>query len=199
MWTNFADNGKIHTCMYNVCTMYVQCTPRQLAWFHHGSWRVICTEMNTIFGATFVGHRMYNVCTVYVRAMKVSQWLTEVYRERWFVEVLSASCSRETVSGEMLAGNVRLASLARHTLRLWALTRPSAQPTVPCHGKGKGRAITYEQLFICRLLDTKESICLPVLFVGHEWECLSNVCSISIFYVCNEWRVCSIWVRGIIS
>lgn len=22
MWTNFADNGKIHTCMYNVCTLY---------------------------------------------------------------------------------------------------------------------------------------------------------------------------------
>ena len=41
----------------SVCTMYVQCTPRQLAWFHHGSWRVVCTEMNTIFGATFVGKR----------------------------------------------------------------------------------------------------------------------------------------------
>ena len=26
-------------------------------------------------------------------------------------------------------------ALTRHTLRLWALTRPSAQPTVPCHGK----------------------------------------------------------------
>lgn len=34
--------------------------------------------MNTIFGATFVG--------------------------RWFVEVLSANCSRETVSGEMFVG-----------------------------------------------------------------------------------------------
>ena len=22
MWTNFADNGKIHMCMYNVCTLY---------------------------------------------------------------------------------------------------------------------------------------------------------------------------------
>ena len=53
-------------CMYNV---------------HHGSWRdfgtavgtIVCTEMNTIFGATFVGHCGYNVCTMYVRAMKVSQ------------------------------------------------------------------------------------------------------------------------------
>lgn len=71
--------------------------------------------MNTIFGATFVG--------------------------RWFVEVLSASCSRETVSGEMFVGkyvrgSVLFAALTRHTLRLWALTRPSAQPTVPCQGEG---------------------------------------------------------------
>lgn len=53
---------------------------------YHGSWRdfttavgaFVCTEMNTIFGAMFVG--------------------------RWFEEVLSASCSRETVSGEMFVG-----------------------------------------------------------------------------------------------
>ena len=101
-----------------VCTMYVQCIPRQLAWFYHGSWRVVCTEMNTIFGATFVGHCMYNVCTLYVCAMKVSQWLTEVYRERWFVDVLSASCSRETVSGEMFVGkrSVRFAHTAHASL-----------------------------------------------------------------------------------
>ena len=30
---------------------------------------------------------------------------------------------------------VLFASLTRHTLRLWALTRPSAQPTVPGHGE----------------------------------------------------------------
>lgn len=30
---------------------------------------------------------------------------------------------------------VLLAALTRHTLRLWALTRPSAQPTVPGHGE----------------------------------------------------------------
>lgn len=42
--------------------------------------------MNTIFGATFV--------------------------VRWFEEVLSASCSRETVSAEMLAGKC-LARCAR--------------------------------------------------------------------------------------
>ena len=85
---------------------------------YHGSWRdfttavgaIVCTEMNTIFGATFVGHRMYNVCTLYVR---------------WRVD------------GKYLRGNILFASLTRHTLRLWALTRPNAQPTVPGQGKGK--------------------------------------------------------------
>lgn len=32
--------------------------------------------------------------------------------------------------------SVLFAALTRHTLRLWALTRPSAQPTVPGHGEG---------------------------------------------------------------
>ena len=54
--------------MYNVCTMYTTAVgvilARQLA-------RVVCTEMNTIFGATFVGHCMYNVCTMYVQCMYV--------------------------------------------------------------------------------------------------------------------------------
>ena len=67
---------------------------------YHGSWRdfgtavgvFVCTEMNTIFGATFVGH--------------------------WFVDVLSANCSRETVSGEMFAGkrSVRFAHTAHASL-----------------------------------------------------------------------------------
>lgn len=61
---------------------------------YHGSWRdfttavgvFVCTEMNMIFGATFVG--------------------------RWFVDALSANCSRENVGGEMLAGKC-LARCAR--------------------------------------------------------------------------------------
>ena len=102
MWTNFADNGKIHTCMYNVCTLYTTAvgviSPRQLArCLHRNEYDIWC-----------------NVCWTLVR------------------------------------GGILLASLARHTLRLWALTRPSAQPTVPYQGKGRGRAITYEQLFICQ-------------------------------------------------
>ena len=67
---------------------------------YHGSWRdfttavgvIVYTEMNTIFGATFVGH--------------------------WFVDALSANCSRETVSGEMLTGkcSVRFAHTAHASL-----------------------------------------------------------------------------------
>ena len=78
--------------------MYVHYIPRQLAWFYHGSWRIACTEMNTIFGATFVGHCMYNVCTLYVRAMKVSQWLTDV-----IANVGSWTRLGGNVGGEMFA------------------------------------------------------------------------------------------------
>ena len=59
------------------------------------------------------------------------------------------------LSRTFVRGGVLFAPLTRHTLRLWALTRPSAQPTVPYQGKGKGRAITYEQLFICRVCSNK--------------------------------------------
>lgn len=72
--------------------MYVQCVYN----VYHGSWRdfttavgaIVCTEMNTVFGATFVGH--------------------------WFEEVFSANCSRETASGEMFVGkrSVRFAHTA---------------------------------------------------------------------------------------
>ena len=118
MWTNFADNGKIHTCMYNVCTMYTTAVgvilPRQLACcLHRNEYDIWCNVCWTLHVRC-----MYVACTLYVRAMKVSQWLTGVYRERWFAEVLSASCSRETVSGEMLAGkrSVRFAHTAHASL-----------------------------------------------------------------------------------
>ena len=67
--------------MYNVCTMYTTAVGV-----------IVCTEMNTIFGATFVGH--------------------------WFVDVLSASCSRENVGGETFAGkrSVRCAHTAHASL-----------------------------------------------------------------------------------
>ena len=95
MCTNFADNGKIHTCMYNVCTMYVRCIPRQLAWFHHGSWRVVCTEMNTIFGATFVGHWFVGVfCSLRSHGTrdKAGSIIDKGYRER-VLRARSAHCA----------------------------------------------------------------------------------------------------------
>lgn len=62
---------------------------------------------------------------------KAGSIIDKGYRERWLAEVLWENCSRETVSGEMLAGNVRLASLARHTIVAGATIKP-----VPGHGTG---------------------------------------------------------------
>lgn len=133
MWTNFADNGKIHTCMYNVCTLYTTAvgviSPRQLA---------------------------------------------RLFAPKWIQYLV-----------QRLLGTALFASLTRHTLRLWALTRPSAQPTVPGHGKGEGRAITYEQLFICRacsnkltaanLCDRKKNatVCARDTMT-HQWVCVTR-------------------------
>ena len=78
-----------------------------------------------------------------------------VYHGSWRDFTTAVGVSGKVLAGKCWRESVRLASLTRHTLRLWALTRPSAQPTVPCQGKGKGRAITYEQLFICRACSNK--------------------------------------------
>ena len=48
--------------------------------------------------------------------------------------MLGVECSTLVIAN-VYRGAVLFASLARHTLRLWALTRPSAQPTVPGQGK----------------------------------------------------------------
>ena len=86
MWTNFADNGKIHMCMYNVCTLYTTAVgvilPRQLACFRYA----------------FCSLRSHGTRD------KAGSIIDGGYRERLFVEVLSASCSRETVSEEMFVG-----------------------------------------------------------------------------------------------
>ena len=73
--------------------------------------------MNTIFGATFVGHWFEEVfCSLRSHGTrdKAGSIIDKGYRERWFVDVLSASCSRETVSGEMFVGkrSVRFAHTA---------------------------------------------------------------------------------------
>lgn len=124
MWTNFADNGKIHTCMYNVCTMYVQCIPRQLAWFYHGSWRV------------------FDTCSVRF-AHTAHASLMGAYAPK---RSANRAWSRE---GQRLSDNI------------WAIVH--------------------------------------MLFVGHERERLPNVCSILIFYVCNEWRDWAFRVCAVIS
>ena len=132
MWTNFADNGKIHTCMYNVCTMYTTAVgvilARQLACcLHRNEYDIWCNVC------------MYTVCTMYVRCMYARWRLVNDWR-RFIANVGSWRCYRRAVRGKLLAGkclwgNVLFASLTWHTLRLWALTRPSAQPTVPGHGE----------------------------------------------------------------
>ena len=73
---------------------------------------------------------MYNVCTMYTTAVGVilpRQLARCVHRNEYDIW-----CN---VCWTLVRGGILLAALARHTLRLWALTRPSAQPTVPCPGK----------------------------------------------------------------
>ena len=43
--------------------------------------------------------------------------------------------TQRSLSRTFVRTRVLFASLTRHTLRLWALARPSAQPTVPGHGE----------------------------------------------------------------
>ena len=79
--------------------------------------RVIQCELILPITAKFI-----RVCTMYVQCMYT------VYHGSWrdFTTAVGGFSIR-----------VLFASLTRHTLRLWALTRPSAQPTVPCQGKGE--------------------------------------------------------------
>ena len=84
---------------------------------YHGSWRDFGTAVGMLFAPKRIRYLMQRLLGTGLR-----------------------TCYRQTVRGKMLAGkclrgSVLFASLTRHTLRLWALTRPSAQPTVPCQGK----------------------------------------------------------------
>ena len=99
--------------MYNVCTMYTTAvgviSPRQLACCLHRNeydiWCNVCWE-------TFCSLRSHGTRD------KAGSIIDKGHRERWFVDVLSASCSRETVSGEMFAGkrSVRFAHTAHASL-----------------------------------------------------------------------------------
>ena len=79
--------------------------------------RVIQCELILPITAKFI-----RVCTMYVQCMYT------VYHGSWrdFTTAVGAISIR-----------VLFAALTRHTLRLWALTRPSAQPTVPCQGQSE--------------------------------------------------------------
>ena len=84
---------------------------------YHGSWRDFTTAVGALFAPKWIRYL-------------VQRLLDTCLRTRY----------RQVVRGKLLAGkclwgNVLFAALTRHTLRLWALTRPSAQPTVPGHGK----------------------------------------------------------------
>lgn len=118
-----------------VCTMYVRCIPRQLAWFHHGSWHVVCTEMNTIFGATFVvvfcslrSHgtrlslaRQSNPCLV------MGRW-RGVFATNGTIERFDNLVRQELMN--VWRDSILFASLTRHTIVANATIK-----TVPCQGK----------------------------------------------------------------
>lgn len=67
MWTNFADNGKIHTCMYNVCTMYTTAVgvilPRQLACcLHRNEYDIWCNVCWTLVWGSVIGKLFEGKC-----------------------------------------------------------------------------------------------------------------------------------------
>lgn len=89
--------------------------------------------MNTLFDATFVG--------------------------RWFAEVLSANCSRETVSGEMLAGkcSVRFAHTAHASLMGAYAPKRSANRALSREGRGVLSGVN--KLTTANLCDRKKRRC----------------------------------------
>ena len=99
LWTNFADNGKIHTCMYNVCTMYTTAvgviSPRQLARLFAPKWIRYLVQRLLDTGSWKCSAR----CARTAHAIKLGQWLTDV-----IANVGSWTCYRRVVRGKLLAG-----------------------------------------------------------------------------------------------
>ena len=67
MWTNFADNGKIHMCMYNVCTLYTTAvgviSPRQLAHcLHRNEYDIWCNVCWTLVWGRVIGKLFEGKC-----------------------------------------------------------------------------------------------------------------------------------------
>ena len=127
MWTNFADNGKIHTCMYNVCTLYTTAVgvilPRQLARFRYA----FCSLRS--HGTRFAYGRL--------RAQALSQPCLIKGRAEVERFALAANGAIERfgnlVHHELMnvwRDSILFASLTRHTIVANATIK-----TVPCHGK----------------------------------------------------------------
>lgn len=96
-------------CMYNVC---------------HGSWRdfttavgaIVCTELNTIFGATFVGHWFEDVfCSLRSHGARDRAWsiIDKGYRERVIVDTL---CSLRSHGTRFAYGRLRAQALSQPCL-----------------------------------------------------------------------------------
>ena len=140
MWTNFADNGKIHKRMYNVCTMYTTAVgvilARQLARFRY----VFCSLRS---------HGTRD---------KAGSIIDRCYRER-----LAWKCS------------ARCAHTAHASLMGAYAPKRSANRALSWEGQRSSDNIWA----IVHMSDARRAL--------------------AIFNVCNEWRVCSIWVCAVIS
>ena len=128
MWTNFADNGKIHACMYNVCTVYTTAvgviSPRQLACFRY----VFCSLRS--HGTRFAYGRLRaqalsQPCLVKGRTGCVERF---VFATNGAIERFGNLVRQELMN--VWRDSILFASLTRHTIVANATIK-----TVPCHGK----------------------------------------------------------------
>lgn len=127
MWTNFADNGKIHTCMYNVCTMYTTAVgvilPRQLACcLHRNEYDIWCNVCWTLVWGGIIGKLFEGNCwrgnaggkvlgSLRSHGTRDKGWsiIDRCYRERVIVE---AFCSLRSHGTRFAYGRVRAQALS---------------------------------------------------------------------------------------
>ena len=107
LWTNFADNGKIHTCMYNVCTMYTTVvgviSPRQLARLFAPKWIQYLVQRLYVLGSL----RSHGTRD------KAGSIIDRCYRERVSVE---AFCSLRSHGTRFAYGRLRAQALSQPCL-----------------------------------------------------------------------------------
>ena len=109
LWTNFADNGKIHTCMYNVCTLYTTAvgviSPRQLACLLAPKW------------IRYLVQRLLDaVCTMYVRCMYARWRLVNDWRRLSRTFSVEAFCSLRSHGTRFAYGRLRAQALSQPCL-----------------------------------------------------------------------------------